>query len=214
MFRRTLLGAIVISACVFSSDALAGSVELTTFYPIPTAKYKNINSTGQSCFATTAGQNASIGIAPPTNIADPDGTEHSDLTITGSISQEDWITVPKGGAASDRFQNNWENRDSAEGYNPASYFRDKNGIVHLRGVVQNGTIVTGFTDSVIFQLPVGYRPAARELHINIMKKLGSSHSTRGRCDIDNAGNVIARVLADGEHDWFSLDGISFRANGY
>lgn len=71
------------------------------------------------------------------------------------------------------------------------------GIVHLRGLVKNGT------SNTIFTLPVGYRPAYLELHAVL------SNENIARCDIDVSGNVIQQ---SGSPVWFCLDGITFRAD--
>lgn len=88
-------------------------------------------------------------------------------------------------------------------YNPAGYFRDKNGIVHLRGLVKSGTM-----GATIFTLPEGYRPAYRELQPVIAN---ATPNIIGRCDIYTNGNVNA---TSGNNGWYSLDGTTFRASGY
>ena len=119
-------------------------------------------------------------------------TGNADITITGTIAQDAWTNV--------NFENSWVNF-SPPGHNPAGYFRDKNGIVHLRGVVCNGVI-----NESIFTLPAGYRPAYREVYAVL-----TSPNNIGRCDILASGAVSAFT---GNNGWFTLDGITFRANGY
>lgn len=113
------------------------------------------------------------------------------IALSGLIFQEGW-QVPT-------LLNGWALYGG--GYNNAGYFLDKNGIVHLRGLVRSGP-VGGLDSTIIFNLPAGYRPAARELHV-VYTSAGA-----GRCDIDTLGNV--RPMAGG-NAWFSLDGITFRA---
>lgn len=105
----------------------------------------------------------------------------------GVLRQEDWIapTLTSG----------WVNYG---GYNDAGFFKDRMGIVHLRGLVRAGT--TG-NDATIFTLPAGYRPAARELHVV------QSLDAVGRVDITTDGRVIPYGVSPG---WVSLDGITFR----
>ena len=69
--------------------------------------------------------------------------------IITKIQQEGWRSVS--------FENGWTNYDEA--YNPAGYFKDSMGIVHLRGYV----VGRAFGDETIFRLPVGYRPEYEEL---------------------------------------------------
>ncbi|MCZ8276313.1 MAG: hypothetical protein O9314_21940 [Microcystis sp. LE19-4.1E] len=105
-------------------------------------------------------------------------------------SEEAWI-VPA-------FMNSWTNYDTT--YNPAGYFKDSLGIVHLRGLVKNGT-----NNTTIFTLPVGYRPSNREL-----QAVQTNLNTIGRVDILADGQV---TVVSGSNVWVSLDGITFRAGG-
>ncbi|WP_424097829.1 hypothetical protein [Moorena producens] len=111
------------------------------------------------------------------------------LVVTGgetSLQQENWQTPT--------LQNGWVN--FGRPYNNAGYFKDSLGIVHLKGLVKNGTANT------IFTLPAGYRPAARELH-----SVATYNNAMGRVDIAPDGRV-ERVT--GSTLWISLDGITFR----
>ena len=214
MFRKALLGVAVVSAFMIVSDAFAGRLEQTTYYPAPDGQYSTLNSTEKTCFATTAGSNVYIGYSQASVTADaalpaasqvlqhvPAGDlSNSDLFLSGSIDQEDWIVVASG-APAPNFQSGWGNY--GYGFNDAAYFRDKSGIVHLKGLVRDGAAGT-----IIFQLPAGYIPAKQELHV----VMTGDPATAGRCDIDVNGNVIAQVKSAGV--WFSLDGIKFKANGY
>lgn len=105
---------------------------------------------------------------------------------------EAWITVTV-------FQNSWVNYGS--GYTDAQYFKDQFGVVHLRGLVKSGTVGT----VPIFTLPVGYRPGKHHLIP------ACSNSSYGQVNIETNGEVWAQV---GSNIWFSLDGVSFRADGY
>ena len=115
------------------------------------------------------------------------GLGSKNIDISGTIVQEDWVTPP--------LLNGWV-RYSNE-YNPPGYFRDKQGIVHLRGLVRSGTV-----GAAVFQLPAGYRPQFRQLHA-----VQTNANTIGRCDIDVSGNVI---VESGNNVFVSLDGITFR----
>ena len=91
--------------------------------------------------------------------------------------------------------NGWVTYDN--GYNPPGYFKDSFGIVHLRGLVKDGVRTT------IFTLPVGYRPAFRELQAVL-----TWGNTIGQLDIQTNGQVLMNL---GNNAWFSLDGVTFRA---
>ncbi len=115
------------------------------------------------------------------------------LVVTGgetSLQQESWQTPT--------LQNSWVNWGGE--YNRAGYFKDSLGIVHLKGLVKNGTANT------IFTLPAGYRPAGRQLH-----GVACNPNAIGRVDILTDGRV-ERV--SGSNGWISLDGITFRVPLY
>lgn len=96
--------------------------------------------------------------------------------------------------------NNWTNY--GVGYTPASFWKDANGVVHLTGLIKNGTVANR---TVLFTLPAGYRPF--ELEIQTAQ---NGNSALRRINIMNNGNVTI-----GEDNfttsWLSLANISFRA---
>ena len=105
------------------------------------------------------------------------------------LEQENWRTPHNR-------RNNWEN--FGDEFNTAGYFKDSLGIVHLRGLVKNGT-----ANSVIFTLMDDCRPWRRELHA-----VQTNNNTIGRVDILANGDV---TVVNGNSGWISLDGITFRA---
>jgi len=119
------------------------------------------------------------------------GTNSPDrkLVVQGgetSLQQEGWQTPT--------FQNGWENYSTE--YNSAAYFKDSLGVIHLRGLVKNGS-------GTIFTLPQGYRPARRELF-----GVATNPNVMGRIDILSDGGVS---MVAGNNGWISLDGIIFKA---
>jgi hypothetical protein len=112
---------------------------------------------------------------------------------SGTIVQEPWRVLAPGD-----FRDGWVNY--GDGYNPAGYFKDSLGIVHLKGLVRGGGV--GF-ERTIFILPAGYRPAARELRV-----ICTNPNVGARADISTDGRVIP---CTGNAGWISLDGITFRA---
>jgi hypothetical protein len=101
----------------------------------------------------------------------------------------------------------WSNFDDF--HNSASYYKDADGVVHLRGLVKcTGSSCNGL-NSVMFQLPADYRPARRNVFI-----AASNDSTKtlpARVDVDSLGQVVYMGLQmGGSTGWLSLDGISFR----
>lgn len=113
-----------------------------------------------------------------------------------SFTPEGWRQV--GATGEPAFQNSWVNYSA--GYQTAAFYKDKSGRVHLRGLVKSGTDGT-----VIFTLPVGYRPEAISLHTTL------SNNAVARVDITSTGNVHPNATYS-DPNWISLDGISFRAS--
>ncbi|KCZ70543.1 hypothetical protein ANME2D_02563 [Candidatus Methanoperedens nitroreducens] len=135
-------------------------------------------------FNITRDGKVGIGTTTPSERLEINGN----MVISGEIIQESWIAPA--------LENGWQKYDAI--YNPPGYFRDKNGIVHLRGMVKMGGIGTS-----IFTLPKGYRPEYREL-----QPVQTNPNAIGRCDILPDGKVVA---SGGNNGWFSLDGITFLA---
>ncbi len=118
-------------------------------------------------------------------------TPGAKLEVKGGVTileQEAWQTPA--------FQNGWVNFSTS--YNTAGYFKDSQGVVHLKGLVKSGKAST-----TIFTLPAGYRPAGRELHV-----VCTSPDVSGRVDVYTDGQVHMNA---GSVSWISLDGITFRA---
>lgn len=110
------------------------------------------------------------------------------LRMKVNIAQEAWIAPT--------LNNGWINYGAP--LPNVGYYKDNLGIVHLRGVVKNGTI--GYTS--IFTLPSGYRPA------NELWFIVSSYNTDGKLVISSNGPV---QLIIGSNTSVSLDGITFKA---
>jgi hypothetical protein len=93
------------------------------------------------------------------------------------------------------FENAWVNYGSD--YSPVGYYKDTNGVVHLRGLTKSGTIGT-----CIFTLPEGYRPNYRRL-----LTAQTYPNASNRVDIHTNGCVNA---TSGDPAWIALDELSFR----
>ncbi len=134
-----------------------------------------------------------IGTADPEEMLHVKGNIalNGNITLSGAIIQENWIAPT--------FLNGWLNYGFE--FNPAGYYRDRQGMVHLRGLVKRN--IPAVSGQVIFTLPNGYQPPFQELRVVM-----TNPNVAGRCDIDANGNVI---IVTGDAGWFSLDGISFRA---
>jgi len=94
----------------------------------------------------------------------------------------------------------WKNAGS--GAQVAGFYRDVEGVVHLRGVVAPGGSTT-----TIFTLPVGYRPAATEEFSAVLDTAGSALIL-----VTAAGDVnVLFINSAGTPHTLSLSQISFRA---
>lgn len=96
-------------------------------------------------------------------------------------------------------QNGWVNFGGE--FQTAVYWRDSNGVVHLEGLIRNGTTTGG---TVVFTLPVGYRPAATQIFS--VSSSGGTFQIR----INSSGQGAVWVVT-GNNGHLSLSGIVFRA---
>jgi hypothetical protein len=94
--------------------------------------------------------------------------------------------------------NGWVNYNVTT-FSTAKYFKDDFGIVHLSGMIKDGTTASG-TD--LFILPVGYR-IAKTTYFPV-----ASNGAFGSVRVALTGEVEIQV---GSATWLSLDGISFKA---
>jgi len=95
--------------------------------------------------------------------------------------------------------NSWVNYDAST--QPAGYYKDSNNIVHLQGLIKGGSTVT---QSTIFTLPVGFRPAKTLIFVS----LSGTSLVPAQINITPNGNVLFVV---GTNIWMVLDEISFLA---
>jgi hypothetical protein len=123
---------------------------------------------------------------------------------------EAWHEVGAGGEPS--FQSGWANLGGA--FSTAAFYRDRGGIVHLKGVLDGGTY--GGVHQ-IFKLPPGYRPVQDLIFGANSAQNGVAGFVLGRVDVLSditpgpPGETPGRVVPFGGGDvYLSLDGISFR----
>ena len=83
-------------------------------------------------------------------------------------------------------------------YSPAKFYKDDLGVVHLQGLIKNGT-----APSAIFTLPDGYRPLESRLFTT------TAAGEFGEIAIFPSGQVL---FAKGLGGYVSLEGISFRVD--
>ena len=126
------------------------------------------------------------------------GRTGANLLIVGSLNKPDKIHYI-GTDGEPVFQNGWGNYTPlSTSYNEVGFYKDSNNIVHLQGLVRQGTVV-----SVIFRLPAGYRP--NKIHI-----IGTlSNNALGQVRIEADGDVVSQ--SPNSNTWVSLDGLTFLA---
>lgn len=105
-----------------------------------------------------------------------------------SLVNEAW-TAPS-------LSNSWVNYDSTN-WATVGYFIDANSIVHLRGLVKDGTL-----NAKLFTLPSGYRPPKSET-FSVPISGGTGH-----IDVESDGDVI--IGSDCSATWTSICGVTFR----
>jgi hypothetical protein len=135
-----------------------------------------------------------------------DDKDSGDFALAGS---ENWSALGLANQSDCDFVN------FGGGHNPAGYFRDRAGVVHLRGMVRArdgalgscGESASNFTINFGQNLPPGYRPA------NIEMQTISANNKPGLIKAYPDGHIELVSNYPTWTDakvWFSLDGISFR----
>jgi hypothetical protein len=132
------------------------------------------------------------------------GTYRMKLTATGDLEFFGAGKIVTGNTFFAVLQNGWVNTG---GYTSAAYYKDKEGRVHIKGTINGGTIAT---NTVIFTLPVGFRPQGGEsMFIYVPNSIGAP--ALGAIQIDGITGQVTCYSVSG-NVVMSLDGISFRAD--
>jgi hypothetical protein len=146
-------------------------------------RYQVSNQDDNHIFYAATGDNSSLELLRISG--------YGNVTLAGTVISESYIAPT--------LLNNFTNYNG--GFAPAGYYKDKLGIVHLHGLVNNAGNPNGLN---IFVLPVGYRPSSGKIIFEAMNNNGVS-----RIDILTDGSV---QVQSGVSGWFTLDQISFRAD--
>ncbi len=113
--------------------------------------------------------------------------------------------APPEGLHAITFQNGWS--DYGLNQNPAGFYKDSFGIVHLSGGMHSGTL--GVT---AFALPAGYRPSGVSVFPVISSTGGGGAGAVVPADLSVTGFDGTVVVETGGNNAFvGLDGITFRA---
>ena len=113
------------------------------------------------------------------------------------------ITINANGIAQEAWQNatlvnGWSNFGS--GYTTAQYYKDKEGVIHVKGVVVGGS-------GVIFNLPAGYRP--NDIRIMAGQSDDAGQGTSVRIDVKPNGDVTLANTLSNAFSFVSME-FSFR----
>lgn len=112
-------------------------------------------------------------------------------SVKTSFDPEAWHTI--GAAGEPAFANGWVNFGGSD--QVAQFRKDAFGMVHVRGIVKNGTV-----GLAIFQLPAGYRPLTQQ------RFAVPSNNAFGYAQAASDGNVSLQV---GSNAWAQLDTMKF-----
>jgi hypothetical protein len=169
------------------------------------ADFKNVNNAAKIVVWLRGGDttyfwrsNQSAGLEDSKAVAKTVNDEKFEIksAVNPNYAKENYSTTADEPWQTPTLENKWVRY--SDQYNPAGYYKDSTGIVHLRGLVKNGAI-----GQSIFTLPAGYRPGYREL-----QAVQTNSNTIGRLDVLADGKVLA---TSGNATWFSIDGVTFRA---
>ena len=162
---------------------------------ITAAKVKKGTLTGAQINVST------LGIVPAANTAD-------------TAERANSLAAPEGfhevGAAGEPlFQNSWRSTTTGNAIpKSAGFYKDHDGIVHLEGAASDGT------DTTIFQLPPGFRPANNQL-LTFVVPCANCPNSMGLLQIYGPGYLPGTEGAvwnvTGTATTVNLDGITFRA---
>lgn len=138
------------------------------------------------------------------------GTVPVAQTANSLAPPEGWHVV--GTSGEPQFEEKWKNQGPP--LLSVAFFKDDEGIVHLRGVATSGK------NGLVFKLPPGFRPAdERVLELPaacLGGNCGPGPNTRVNiwgADVSSPNLTGAVVLPEGASNSISFDGITFRAEG-
>ncbi len=151
---------------------------------VTAAKVKKGTLTGRQIDASTLG---TVPAAQTANLA------------SSVAPSEGWHLVGTAGEPS--FQNNWQNAGTLD---RVGFYKDREGVVHLKGAAMGGT-----SNNVIFGLPPGYRPTAGEL-VTIAVGCDCPASS-GTASVTVGGPVGGVTLNNATVNAVFFDGVTFRA---
>jgi hypothetical protein len=157
----------------------------------------------------------SLGQVPSANSANTANTANS-ANSAGTANVANSLSPPEayrevGSAGNPAFGDGCANSTSSPFLESVAFFKDHDGVVHFRGVVECSGVNT-----IAFQLPAGYRP--RNGKIQVLVGASGAADQDSQVLIAGAGvdptvpdGAVVLTVAAGEAQ--ALDGLSFRAEG-
>lgn len=136
------------------------------------------------------------------------GRQYTDWVIDTPPVADVWHYI--GTAGEPAFMGTWTNYGGS--YDNAA-FTERNGIIYLKGLVKSGTVNT-----LVFTLPVAYRPVSRRIFATLGAAVTSGAASTGTAHTHDISDVGARVniFVSGDvvpqnsgNAYVSLDGISY-----
>jgi hypothetical protein len=143
---------------------------------------------------------SSLGTVPRAATADHADTAERAALASRLAAPEEFRVV--GAAGNPAFQNGCANAGGP--YETAAFFKDHDGVVHLRGAV-----TCPGTGLPAFLLPPGYRPAPGKIHSELQTVLQAPNGI-GPVVVDGSAGGVQTPNTTGQ---FVIDGIGFRAAG-
>jgi hypothetical protein len=145
-----------------------------------------------------------------TNAGNADMLDNKDSTSFALRGSEPWQDAALNDLAGGGNACHWLSYGGSQ--NPAGYFRDSFGVVHLRGLVRAAEGIAfgcGDTsaDGIVFSLPAGYEPDHDWAFATV------SNDKPARVNLNPAGAVFIEANFPTWPDakqWVSLDGLTFR----
>jgi hypothetical protein len=215
-FGGTAYATGTIGSAGITNDSLTG-VDIKGHAATKTSKFEDGSLTGDdikngSVTGADVRESSLARVPQAANAGTLDGVDSTQFQRTGS---EEWHLLPLHPPidSSGPTPCPWGNYNG--GFAPAGYFRDRDGIVHLRGLVQAsdgafGSCTGSLSDRTITDsngLPPGYRPEYQTLFTN------SSNDKPGRVDVGTGGAIFIEpnypTMTDAKA-WVQLDGLTFR----
>ena len=205
--KKVVLHETAVNAHQFSGFGVGGDGSMT--YQVPVENAEHIFSTGAGTSASLElmkigninGLTIQTAVTMSSNLTtNGNVTVGGNATVGGTMTVNGEIYAEPFNAADLTVTNNFTNYGN--GYATAAFFKDKMGMVHLRGLVNRGS---SHNLLIIFTLPPGYRPSTSG------KLLYTTQSGSGISRIDILPDGGVQVMA-GSTGWISLDGICFRAD--